>query len=505
MPRRTGGPTISNNSKPNAVVGAGPYGLSVRTYSRRELFSRYGKLSAAVLTTLLVTQPESHAASPSGPDDDSVLLTAPRYDCPTDGLTDFTTALRTAYADAVRTGKKRVFIPNGRYFAGGGSGGNEILLFSHDGVEVVGEDPSRTIIYVTDSTNNDVSVIFRARDVSHIGLRNLTVRNECTVDLDANYFDVLHLRSVSDSLFERVLSEHDGIGWQFNVNMAASGEERTPSQEWGSNVTFRGCTFQFLTEFHQTHDLLVEDCRWDVDVDAPRPDWLAGATSSAFKLSGKNDFQRHATIRGCTFHFTGGHVLSNAFEVFRCTNFAIEGNRFHDGSTTYSIIGSHTEKAQYGVVSDYTSGRLVDCYFDRHEMSFGELVDVHMQRCVFDNRSIPKKSPWNAVYDLFKRSTQQSPSVVVNHLSFTDCQWLGGGRLVLQEEDNQDSLAFTRCYFEYDPAVYPLTLQVDSREASMTRRDCHFHSIVANHDPKSSLQVLASDVVAVGDTFTIAT
>lgn len=380
-----------------------------------------------------------------------------------DGITDDGPAIRAAVEEVAAAGGGTVRIPAGDYRlasptplngnpAGYGFGRELVNLRSGVRIEGAGQDRVRLIVGEWTPT---AWVVFRGIRVHDAGITGVTIHNTAVDPADTSYFDVVFLKSCTDMEIS-YNGTYDVIGWQFDLNITADGLENAPPEEWGRRIHVHDCRFTSLTEFHQHHDMLVENCQWDIDKAYPRPQWLGGnATQTAFKVSGKNAVQRNVTVRNSRIDVTGTGKPISLFEVWRGQDVTIHNLTTTGQAETTSRINSAWEKGP-GTASIATQVRFEACDFESFRLALGEGHQVEFDRCTFDNR--PYAFPGEVIRDDVDPTRQQSPTPIPTSLHLAHCELLGGGTLLRTAHKPSTVTSLVHCTLEHDESVAPTSL-----------------------------------------------
>lgn len=435
---------------------------STRTVALHPRVSRRALLGAAAAAPFGLALAVN--AGPARAEDSGPLVDVRDHGAIGDGVADDGPAIRAAVEEAAGAGGGTVHLPAGDYRiasptpldghpAGHGFGRELINLRSGVRIEGAGQDRVRLIVGEWTPT---AWVVFRGIRVRDAAITGMTIHNTAIDPADTSYFDVVYLKSCTDVEIS-YHGTYDVIGWQFDVNISADGLEKAPPEEWGRRIHIHDCRFTSLTEFHQHHDMLVENCRWDIDKAYPRPKWLGGnATQTAFKVSGKNAIQRTVTVRDSRIDVTGTGKPISLFEVFRSQDVTIQNLTTTGHAETFSKIGSRTTKPAYGAVAFPTQVRFEDCSFESLRMALGEGHQAEFERCTFDNR--PYAFPGEVLRDEVNPQTQQSPTPIPTSVHLAHCELLGGGTMLRTAHQPSAVTSLVHCTLEHDESVAPTAL-----------------------------------------------
>lgn len=361
----------------------------------------------------------------------------------------------------------------GRYYIGGGTtpDGAAFVLASGQRIEGAGHDRStngRTVLWVDDNTTRSAHLV-RSEGTTGVAVTGLTFENRGTLASVDIGRDPVYLRRCSNFDLSYNTAVPTGVGFQFDLNIKSA--DGTSADQWGTNGWVHDCYFNALTEFHQTHNLRVERCHWNLDRSLGRPAWLRGATQSGFKFSGSWGVVRGCQLLDCTMHISGTGERVEAFEIVRATEttfsrFVLTGDR----PETYSVIAMSSSKPEHGVVEGQLTTVFRDCEFGNMSAALYENVAVSYYNCRWNNTV---GGSFNAINDSYNPAQKQAVTTYPNEVLWSGCEFKGGGRYVVSSQAGGGRYRFIGCTIEYDNTVFARAVEFNAGDKTVIMDGCH--------------------------------
>lgn len=375
-----------------------------------------------------------------------------------------------------------VTIPEGVHYLGGGSEpqGALFTLASGQRIEGAGHDRAtngRTVLWVDDATAQSFHLV-RSEGTTGIGVSGLTFENRCSGTIDMGR-DPVYLRECSDFELSYNTSCPNNVGFQFDLNIKANAG--TASGSWGRKGWVHECVFHSLTEFHSTHDMLVEFCEWNIDRSQVRPNWLKGATQTAFKFSGNWSTMTGARMRDCTVSVTGTGEKFEVFEIVRAPGAVIERLEFRGNRPEIpSNIRMSTPKlGEMGVIEGQMEVVFRDCEFGNSSLFLDENVVLRAKNSRW--RNTEPAGAGNFLWDGYNPAAKQAAKVFPNEIHLEGCNFHGGGRVLAATGGGAGLYHFDGCSFEYDNRVYNQAISVTGASKRLILSGCRLRIVDASN------------------------
>lgn len=366
-----------------------------------------------------------------------------------------------------------VHLPAGDYYIGGGSvpAGAAFTLATGQRIEGAGtskETNGRTVLWVDDNTQQS-SHLVRSDGTSGIGVTGLTFETRCKDLGDASFRDPVFLRQCSDFELSYNTKVSGGVGFQFDVNIKANAG--TAASTWGRNGRIHDCRFTALTEFHSTHDMLVERCEWNIDRAQIRPAWLRGATQTAFKFSGNWSAMTGAKLRDCIITMYGTGERFEPFELVRCPGVLLERLSYKGirPDVPCNIQMSTPKVSEMGLIEGQMDVLFRSCDFGNLTMYVRENVALTAKQCKWTNT---EAGPFNAVTDGYNPAEKQATTVFPNEITFEGCEFKGGGRVLAATTGGSGLYRFLDSTIDYDNWVYAQGISINGAGKTLIMTGC---------------------------------
>lgn len=370
-----------------------------------------------------------------------------------------------------------VRIPEGKHYIGGGStpSGVAFTLATGQRLEGVGhnrETNGATVLYVDDQTQQS-SHLVRSENTSGVAVVGLTFENRATGAIDVGR-DPVYLRECSDFELSYNTTTPNNVGFQFDINIKAN--PGTPAAQWGRKGWVHDSKFTALTEFHSTHDMLVENCEWNIDRSQVRPNWLKGATQTAWKFSGNWAAMTGAKMRDCTISVTGVGEKFEAFEIVRAPGVVIERLVFNGTrpETPSNIQMSTPKLAEMGLIEGQMDVSFRNCEFGNMPLFLSENVALSVKNSRWKNTGT---GPGNFLWDGYNPANKQAAKVYPNEIHVEGCDFYGGGRILAATGGGGGLYTFTGCTFEYDNRVYNQGISVTGANKRLVLTGCRIRLV----------------------------